>query len=71
MALERELQTYLREKPMLLADGKEGRFALIFGEKVDSVWHCQTDALDVGYGKFYPQPFMVKQINEKEPVYTV
>ena len=68
MSLEREHETYLREKSKLLAEGKVGRYALIFGDKIDSVWHCHSDALEVGYEKFYPKQFMVRQINEKEPV---
>jgi hypothetical protein len=71
MELEKEYETYLREKPKLLADGKAGRFVLIFGDKIDSDWCCQPDALSVGYDKFWPKPFMVQQIQENERIHTI
>jgi hypothetical protein len=71
MPPNQEYQTYLREKPKLLAQGKAGKFVLIVGDRIDSVWHCQSDAMEVGYTKIYPQPFIVHRVSEVEPVYNL
>jgi hypothetical protein len=46
--LANEICTYLRELPRLLAEGKEGRFVLINGDQVLSVWDTFGDALQAG-----------------------
>jgi hypothetical protein len=67
VALQKELETYNRLKQQFIAD--EGRFVLICGDAVDSIWDTYDDALRVGYQKFGLAPFMVKKIGVIEPVH--
>jgi hypothetical protein len=47
-----EINTYMREMPRLLAEGEEGHYALIQGDKLYSVWDTLHDASQAGYEKF-------------------
>ncbi len=69
MSLEKELETYRRELPGLLSHA--GKFALVRGEKVISVWGTYEDALQEGYRLFALDPFMVQQIQPAEVVHHV
>lgn len=71
MALEQEWQTFQRELPHLLLDpANRGKFALIKGDKVDSVWPTADEGLTAGYNRFGLEPFMVQEINDHpEPRY--
>jgi hypothetical protein len=62
MARERELATYRRELARLLLGGEVGRFALIHGDEVVSVWDTRRDAVQAGHDKFGTAPFLVQQI---------
>ncbi len=67
MALERELETFRRELPHLLqGEGNRGKYALVHGDKVDSVWDTVDQALEAGYDRFGLEPFLVKQVTEHE-----
>ncbi len=66
MALEKEIQTFLRKLPELTAD--EGKFALVHGEELVDVYGTYEDALKEGYAKFQLEPFLVKQIHAVEQV---
>jgi hypothetical protein len=66
MALEREIATYQREKARLLAEGEHGRYALIHGDAVASVWDTWRDASQAGYEKFGLESFMIQEIREIE-----
>ena len=66
MALEKELATYRRQLPHLLAS--EGKYSLICGDEVAGVWDTYEDALRAGYERFGLEPFMVKQILATERV---
>jgi hypothetical protein len=67
MPLEREMETFSRELPNLLSDPeKRGKYALVFGDRVDSVWPSVDDALTAGYDRFGLAPFLVKEIVEHE-----
>jgi hypothetical protein len=67
MALERELETFRRELPRLLADpANRGRFALVHDDKVDSVWPTLEEGLEAGYNRFGVESFMVKEVTEHE-----
>lgn len=46
--IEQEIRTYLRELPRLLAEGQEGRFVVIKGDEVLSVWDTFDDACQAG-----------------------
>ncbi len=63
------MDTFRRQLPNLLL-GSSGKFALIQGQAVDSVWNTQDEALEAGYERFGLGPFLVKQIVEvEEPRY--
>jgi hypothetical protein len=64
MALEKELATYERRLPELLAN--EGKFVVIHGEDVAGTWHTYEDALAAGYQKFGLEPFLIQQIESVE-----
>jgi hypothetical protein len=66
MVLEREQATYEREKARLLAEGEAGRFAVIHGDEVASVWDTYRDASQAAHERFPLGTFMIKQIQEIE-----
>ena len=67
MALERELVTFRKELPGLLAtEGNRSKFVLIRGETVAGVWSTVDEALAAGYDRFELAPFLVKEIIEHE-----
>ncbi len=67
MAIEKELQTFERERPNLVSSS--GRFALVHADEVEGTYDTYADALQVGYAKFGLEPFMVKQIELIETVH--
>ncbi len=68
MALEKELETYKRELPKLVASG-QGKYVLIQDSIVVGVYDTYADAIQEGYGHFgVAKPFLVKQINALENV---
>lgn len=64
---EREIATYLRELPRLLAEGNAGRHVLVKGEEILSVWDTQGDALQAGPERFGLDPIFVKAIDPRDP----
>lgn len=64
--LAKELDTYKRELPNLLANS--GKFVLICGDEVFSTYDSYADAIKVGYEKFGLTPFLVKQISQTEQI---
>ncbi len=66
MALEKELETYKNALPKLKEN--EGKFVLVQGDTVDSVYTSYEDAMKAGYAKFGLKPFLVKQIQTIEQV---
>jgi hypothetical protein len=65
MAREQELATYRRELARLLLEGETGRFALIHGDEVVSVWDTRRDAVQAGQDKFGLESFLVQQIQRE------
>jgi hypothetical protein len=63
-----EWNTFRREVGRLLAEGHEGRFALIKGEQIVGIWDSRREALDEGYRRFLMQGFRVQQIRTWEPL---
>lgn len=57
-----EWQTFKREVYRLLCAGNKGRFALIKGNQVVSVWDTQSDAIQAGRERFDQQPFFVQEV---------
>jgi hypothetical protein len=67
VTLEQEWEAFRRELPSLLAVPENvGKYALIHGGRVDSVWPTMQEALDTGYDRFGIEPFLVQHIVEKE-----
>jgi hypothetical protein len=69
MALEKELQTYKSKLADLKA--KEGKFVLIHGDEIVSVYDTYEDAVKEGYSRFRLEPFLVKEIQANEQVHFV
>jgi hypothetical protein len=57
-----EWRTFKREVYPLLNAGNRGRFALIKGEQVVSVWDTLRDALQAGRERFGKEPFFVQEV---------
>jgi hypothetical protein len=68
MALEKEVETYTKSLPQLLAD--QGKYVLIHGEKVVGIYDTYQDALKIGYESFGLAPFLVKRIQAVEQVHS-
>ena len=68
MELDQELETYRRELPRLLDEGHEGEHALIYRDRVDSLWPTHRAAYEAGCTRFGLNPFLVKQVLRTEPV---
>jgi hypothetical protein len=66
MALEREIETYRRKLPELLAH--KGKFVVIHGEEVVDFFDGFEDALRAGYEKFPGEAFLVREVQEEERV---
>lgn len=64
--LERELAAYKAALPGLLP--QQGKFALVFGEKVLNTYDSYADALRAGYEVAGLVPFLVKKISGTEAV---
>ena len=64
---EREIATYLRELPSLLAEGHADHHGLIKGDEVVSVWDTQADAIQAARERFGIEPVFVKAIDARDP----
>ncbi len=65
--LAEEIATYERLKPRLLETDRE-KFALIKGGDLIGTFLSFEDAYAVGLRRFWPEPFLVRQVLEHEPV---
>jgi hypothetical protein len=62
-----DLNAFLREVPRLMAEGEEGRYALIDGGKLLSTWDSYSCALKAGYEKFGADGlFIVQKIDRRQ-----
>lgn len=66
MVLDREIETYNRRLPELLAD--EGRFVVIIGEEIIGIFDTDRDALMVGFDRAGSTAFLCRQISAIELV---
>ena len=65
--LAKELETYRRVLPGLLADPeKNGKYVLIHDDVVAGVFATQKEAIEIGYETFGLVPLLAKQIVERE-----
>ena len=66
MALEKEIETYNRELPNLLAE--QGKFVVIHGDKIIGTFVSYEDALKCAYDKCGLDPFLVQKIQAVEQI---
>jgi hypothetical protein len=65
--LAAEVNVYFRELPRLLAEGHQGRYALIHGGRILSVWDTYHDVLQAGYERFGPDGgFLAQPIDRRD-----
>lgn len=64
MVLDREMETYRRELPRLLAD--EGKYVLIHGDDVAGIFATDEEAVEAGDERFGLEPFLVHRIARVE-----
>jgi hypothetical protein len=63
---EREIATYLRELPRLLAEGLAWQHVLIKDDEIVGVWKAQGDAITAGRDRFGLEPIFVKTIHPQD-----
>jgi hypothetical protein len=64
--LATEIATLFRELPRLLAEGQEGRFALVRGDTIAGIFDTFEDAYTAGYGRFAPEAFLAQPIDSRD-----
>jgi len=67
-ALVREWDAYRKEVGRLVAEGRQGQFVLIKGERIVGLYPTESAAFDLGYRLFPGQAFLVHQVQAKEPL---
>ena len=65
--LVQELEIYAQEQEKLLSTA-QGKFVLIYQDKVLGTFEAQRDAIVQGYERLGNVPFLVKQVVQVEPV---
>lgn len=70
MAAGGETEVFDRELPALLADpANHGKYALLHGDRLESVWPTLEAALEKGYERFGVDEFLVRHIvRHEEPL---
>lgn len=66
--LAAEWETYRREVGRLLAEGQEGKYALIKGDEIIGIYETWDEARRVGLAKYLLQGHIVRPILSREPV---
>jgi hypothetical protein len=69
--LATEWATYKREAGRLLAEGHQGKYALVKGNQVVSLWDTWGDAVQAGFERFGLGGFMVHQVQYWERILRV
>lgn len=64
LPMQQEFDTYCRELPRLLTEGHSGRFAVVKGDEVISIWDTQRDAIQAGCERYGLESFGVYKIDE-------
>jgi hypothetical protein len=67
-ALAAEWETYCREVGRLLAEGHDGKYAVIKGDEIIGIYDTWDEARSVGLEKYLLQGHMVRPILSREPV---
>jgi hypothetical protein len=65
-AIKAEILTYRRELPRLLAEGHEGKIALIKGNQVISIWDTFSDGYQAGRERFGMDVFIAQPIDPRD-----
>jgi hypothetical protein len=68
---DEEWETYRREVGRLIAEGHEGKSVLIKEETIIGIYDTLDQARDEGYRRFFPQGFMIHEIQTWERVYRI
>jgi len=63
-----EWNFYRREVGRLLAEGQEGKWLLIKGERIIGIWDSEAEAHQVAVQKYLMQPVLIHQVLTREPV---
>ena len=63
-----EWDSYRKEVGRLLAEGRQGQFVLIKGERIIGLYPTEREALDLAYRMFPGQAFLVHQLQASEPL---
>ena len=66
MPFEQELEVYNKNLAVLLLSGNEGKFTVIHGQDITGPFDTYEAALEAGYERFGPVPFLVKKIQQVE-----
>jgi hypothetical protein len=64
----RESQTFRRELPRLLAEGHEGKWALIKGDEIIRLCETLDEGYRAGRDLYLFQPFLVQPVRERQPL---
>ncbi len=65
--LSKELDAFKRELPTLLSESINlGQFALVHADSIAGIYPSFEAALAAGYDKFALDPFLVKEVVERE-----
>jgi hypothetical protein len=67
---DREIETYNRLKPGLLAHA-EGRYVVLVGDEMIGPFRSHSEAEAAGYARFGLGPLYIKQVLAEEPVIEV
>jgi hypothetical protein len=57
-----EFNVFKREVARLIAEGHKGRFALIKGDRILSIWDTERDARQAGEERFGSDTFTVQEV---------
>lgn len=66
--VRREAQAFRRELPHLLADGREGKWALVKGDEIIGLFDTFDEGYRAGRQRFLFQPFLVQPVSERQPL---
>jgi hypothetical protein len=64
-----EWNFYRREVGRLLAEGHEGKWVLIKGEKIIAIWDTEEQAHEAALQRYLMQPVLIHQVLTREPVF--
>ncbi len=64
----REVKAFHRELPRLLAEGNEGKWALIKGDEIVGLYDTLDEGHRAGLDRFQFQPCILQPVREWQPV---